>query len=272
MGVAVEAQPSTRAKPADLSGSGTRGPIEERDEAIQACYDLLSSGRPLAEIFVAMKALGPLNKNQLQPRDVPYDTQGRDLLGEPRSHPWAIYDAVPLVEANLSLIPFKVSQPHLLSPVSDKHSHKNSHRAIRAALFWFVPAMSLMLVAVAGKLLIDAVLTQNHQTQSPGTETIASRPLISELANLAPQQPATARASEAVAAEMSPTTPAVVTRSFVVQHDHSLDDGKSVRESASPKILSPPANRARSTQSRHLQSDNSSPKRWVLPRRLTDGF
>src|SRR5262249_40359809 len=126
--------------------------------------------------------------------------------------------------------------------------------------------------------LIDAVLIQNRELPTAATGTTALRPLISEGGNvshqIAPEQFAAARADEGVAAGFpaEPTTPAVVTGSFLVQHEHSLNNGKSILESAPPRISSRPANRARSAGSRHLQPNNSSPKGWVLPRRLTDGF
>src|SRR5207302_6733381 len=38
------------------------------EETIQACYDLISSGQPLSEILVALKQLGPLDKQRQSER------------------------------------------------------------------------------------------------------------------------------------------------------------------------------------------------------------
>jgi hypothetical protein len=55
------------------------------EEAIQACYDLLSSGRPLSEILDAAKRLRRLNKaRQSNLGDEPADTQIREISGEAR--------------------------------------------------------------------------------------------------------------------------------------------------------------------------------------------
>src|SRR5262249_4667075 len=109
MGVAVEAQPSREASLPISQGGEHSVRSDAYEEAIQACYALLSSGRPLAEILIALKRLGPFNKDQLKSRDVCFDTQNSDL-GEPRSHSWVIDHAAPSVEANLSLVPFNVSR------------------------------------------------------------------------------------------------------------------------------------------------------------------
>ena len=55
------------------------------EEAIQACYDLLSSGRPLLEILDAAKRLPGLKKvPQSNLGDEPADTQIREISGQAR--------------------------------------------------------------------------------------------------------------------------------------------------------------------------------------------
>jgi len=55
------------------------------EETIRACYDLISSGHPLSEILVALKQLGPLDKQRQSERGPPTsDTQIRHVAGEVR--------------------------------------------------------------------------------------------------------------------------------------------------------------------------------------------
>ena len=45
------------------------------EQAVQACYDLLSSGHSLSKMLVALKQLGPLNKAKSELVDAPGDPQ-----------------------------------------------------------------------------------------------------------------------------------------------------------------------------------------------------
>src|SRR5207302_5012418 len=124
---------------------------------------------------------------------------------------WAIDHATPFVEANLSLVPLNISQSQLLPHNREKQSNKNGRRAIGTALFWLIPAMSLMLLAGAGKLLDEAVVLQNVEVLTAVTETTAPRSsIISNFAShIAPEQFSAARAADAdpAARPAEPTTP-----------------------------------------------------------------
>src|SRR5438874_188621 len=194
----MEAEPSGGASLPISQGRKHSFRSDGSEEAIQACYDLLSSGQPLTEILVALKRLGPLNKAQLAPCVAAFDTRNLDLSSERRSHQWAIDQATPFVEANLSLVPLNISQSQLLPHNREKQSNKDGRRAIGTALFWLIPAMSLMLLAGAGKLLHEAVVLQNVEFLTAVTETTAPRSSITAVSNIAshiaPEQFAAARA------------------------------------------------------------------------------
>src|ERR1051326_587356 len=56
------------------------------EETIQACYNLISSGHPLSEILVALKQLGPLDKQRQSERGLqPSEPQICDIPGEVRA-------------------------------------------------------------------------------------------------------------------------------------------------------------------------------------------
>src|ERR1700732_5229020 len=129
------------------------------EEAIQACYDLLSSGYPLSEILVALKRLGPLNKVQSELRGARGDTKIYDIGGEfsDESSRWQIAKAAEPVESKRSLTAVHVPQFPEHAGDAERLSIKWS-RPIGIALFWLIPAISLTVAGIAGKLLIDAHL------------------------------------------------------------------------------------------------------------------
>jgi hypothetical protein len=228
------------------------------EEAIRVCYDLLLSGQSLPVILVALKRLGPLNKTQFQPRGAYFDARSSDLPGERRS---AIDYATPPVEANLSLALSQVPQSQLLPRNGEKQSNKNGRGPIGTAVFWFIPAMCLTLMAGAGKLLIDAALNKKSEILTVVTEATASRDSSSAIGNIATQKaldkPAAARRDETVAVPLpaEPMTPAIVTGTVRLQPPHPLANGKSTRESAMSTNSRSPANRASSARSSHTENN-----------------
>jgi hypothetical protein len=119
------------------------------EEAIQACYDLLSSGHPLSEILDALKRLGPLNTASTELGGALGNTQFLASSAESRgtSPHWAIVQVPTPFGASLTLVPLNLEQ----SQQHDRDHRKRWSRPIGAAIFWLIPAMSLMLIGIAGK-------------------------------------------------------------------------------------------------------------------------
>lgn len=152
------------------------GPIYSRSKIlpapdsalIEACYDLLSSGRPLSEVLDSAKRLK-------YDRDGQSDTQIDRVDGEVQSAsaPWKTAPVSERVEPRLTDSPGVLGQDTNIdaprSPVALKaqQAPKNgpfekgwSSRLIGAALFWLIPTMSLTVVGTVTRSLIDADLTR----------------------------------------------------------------------------------------------------------------
>ena len=141
------------------------------DGGIEACYELLTQRRPLAEILEAAKRVVSLNGNT-------------NVAGEPRSRqPFGLADhthndasrleTARIVQLSTSMMKEEgsvSSHPSASNTVGDvAHSGalnlRQSPDAVRVArfpkvigvvLFWLIPAVSLTVAGTAGKSLIDA--------------------------------------------------------------------------------------------------------------------
>ena len=176
------------------------------EEAIQACYDLLSSGRPLSEILDAAKRLPRLNKvPQSNLGDEPADTQIREKSGEARgiSVQWEIAPVAEWAE------PKFVETVALVSVIGARASHSlvaldgqltpdragivtrgtKLSRLSGAALFWLIPAMSLSIVGTGLKSVIDADVLRMAASTTTATEAEKVAPITptTEASRTAPQ-------------------------------------------------------------------------------------
>jgi hypothetical protein len=246
------------------------------EETIQACYDLISSGRPLSEILAALKQLGPLDKQRQSERGLqPSDTQICDVAGEVCAavpH-WQTAQVPNPLESQLldqsqdisaALVPTRGDWSHSLVTLSARRSPESARvenrlgmklpRPIGLVLFWLVPALSLTVVGVAGKLLSDADRTWKTTEATGAPKAILRSVEVNEDAT--EPRPKTAEPSAPVpeisavsrtAPEVAPNLP------------------------ASPN--SPPVKALRrSVQPRHTQVQRPFPTEWKIPTRLTDGF
>jgi hypothetical protein len=249
---------------------------EGSEEAIKACYDLISSGQPLSEILVALKRLGPLDKDRQSERGLgPIVTQISDIAGEVRaaSPQWRTAQLTESLESRLldqsqhlsaawvrigsdsshSLVALRVRQPPESAPVENRLGIKVS-RPIGAVLFWLIPAISLTAVGVAGKLLSDADLTWKV------TEATAVPKAI----------PSTVEGTEDW---IAPRAETAETRVPVP----AISDGSRTGPEITPKRPaapnSPPVTgRRRSAQPRQTPIQRPFSMEWKIPSRLTDGF
>jgi hypothetical protein len=244
------------------------------EETIQACYDLISSGRPLSEILVALKQLGPLDKQRQSERGL-RGTQTLELAGEVCAalpH-WQTAQLTKPLESRLldqsqdssaALVPTRGDWSHSLVALSARRAPESARvenrlsiklpRPIGLVLFWLVPALSLTVVGVTGKLLSDADRTwkTTEATAAPkailrtvevNEDTTEPRPKTAEPSAPVPAISAVSR----TASEVAPNLP------------------------ASPNSPSVKALR-RSVQPRHTQVQRPFPMEWKIPTRLTDGF
>ena len=265
------------------------------EEAIQACYDLLSSGRPLLEILDAAKRLPGLKK---VPRsnlgDEPADTQIREISGEARgiSFQWEIapvgnraewaessfVESVALVSvigagASHSLIALEGQ----LSPDRPGIVTRATKRS-RAALFWLIPAMSLSIVGTGLKSVIDADVLRMAASTTTATEAEKVAPITptTEASRTAPQRtPAedeTRLGLEQViiGAPAEPTTESKTTAQ--VQSSGAPSVVKGIQTRPAPLASPPVTARPKPTQRRHTRIERPSFNNWELPSRLTDGF
>jgi hypothetical protein len=240
---------------------------DANEEAIQACCDLLSSGHSLSQILVALKQLGPLNKAQSELVDAPGDPQIPHLAGEIAAPPQSeIIQVAEPTDVSRSLVPLIVEPSQQRARDEEKWT-----RPIGVVLFWLIPAMTLMLVCIAGKLLIDGGLLRNSGSATTGAETFALMPAITEVGRTAPERLEAVRAGEpaVTASSTEPATQAVGTAPAKKQDRRPLID-KGERPEA--RSLPPPTRRPSSAQRLQSQIYRSSPKEWGLPRRPTDGF
>ena len=153
----------------DLSASDSEGRKDHipGEEAIQACYDLLSSGRALSDILVALKRLGPLNRHNGSERRVePSDTEIPEITGEDcaASSQWRTVQLAQPVEsrrldqsrepsgalvcAGGDLSPYHTSRSLVALTAPSSRRVENGlrdklFRPIGAVLLWLIPAISL---------------------------------------------------------------------------------------------------------------------------------
>src|SRR5438874_3566511 len=176
------------------------------EEAIQACHDLLSSGRPLLEILDAAKRLPGLKKvPQSNLGDEPADTQIPAISGEARgiSVQWQIAPVAEWAE------PKFVETVALVSVIGAGASHSlvaldgqltpdragivtrgtKLSRLSGAALFWLIPAMSLSIVGTGLKSVIDADVLRMAASTTTATEAEKVAPITptTEASRTAPQ-------------------------------------------------------------------------------------
>jgi hypothetical protein len=151
------------------------------DEAIQACYELLSSGRPLSEILDAAKRIASTNKaSHSNIGREPGDAQISDIAGEARgaSSKWGTAQVAERVEPRLvghsrdssgALTPgTRADAPHTPVALKVRQSPESARveagggtkfcRLIGAALFWLIPAISLTILGISGKSLVEVDL------------------------------------------------------------------------------------------------------------------
>jgi hypothetical protein len=237
------------------------------EQSIQACYDLLSSGHSLSEILIALKELGPLNKAQSDLVDAPAIAEISHLVGEFTAPPQReILQVAERVEVSRILVPLNAE------PQQRAYNEKKS-RPLAVVLFWLIPAMSLMLVGIGGKLLIDAGLLRNSESATRGAETIDPTPAITEVGISAPGL-FTAASAGKLAVTASP--PESTTQAVGTVLDNKQDRGplidKRTQERPAARTLPPPTSRESSVQRLHTRIYPSPPMEWRLPNRLTDGF
>jgi hypothetical protein len=233
--------------PKDRSRSGAN------EQAIQACCDLLSSGLPLSEILGAVKQLGRLNNAPSEFGGAPDQAQISGPIDELRGAlpQWAIAQVAEPPETSRSLVLLN-TEP---SRQRARHEGKLS-RIVAVVLFWLIPAMSIMLVGIAGKLSIDADLLWKSGSATAMIETVAPSPAITEVGRTAPDQPQAARDPATQAATTAPV--------------NNEDGGPRIQERPAMRRSSPPTSRP--AQQPHTEFYRSSPKEWRIPTRLTDGF
>jgi hypothetical protein len=242
---------------------------ENSEEAIQACHDLLASGHSLSEILAALKRFGPLNTASQSERDGGRaDTQISDQAGEPcaASPQWQTAQVTRPIESRLldqaqglsgALVPTDCDASHSLVALSAQQNTRVENgkktRPIGAVLLWLIPAISLMVVGIAGKPLIDASLTRETAAHRVVPIVIPSREAAEDLttppteaAEIGAPVLAVPKASR-TASEITPKRPTVPN--------------------------SPPATRQQtSAPPRHTRIQRPFPMEWKTPGRLTDGF
>jgi hypothetical protein len=274
-GTVMGAEPLQGLSASVLEGRKDHFRPDSSEEAIQACYDLLSSGYPLSDILVALKQLGPLNKHSQSESGVESsDTEIADIAGEGLDAPsqWRTVQVTQAVETRLpyqshelsgalvcaggDVSPGDASRSLVALTIPPSHRVENGVkfcRPIWAVLVWLIPAISLTVVGIAGKLLIDAnlILTTTEATvvsnEIPGN--------VAGTVNLTPPQaePAETRAVPAIS-EVNRTAP-------------DVEPNRPVRPNSPPVTGS-----RRSAQSRHTPIQRPFSMEWKMPSRLTDGF
>ena len=237
------------------------------EQSIQACYDLLSSGHSLSEILIALKELGPLNKAQSDLVDAPAIAEISHPVGEfPAPPQREIRQVAERVEVSRTLVPLN-AEPQ------QRACNEKKSRPLAVVLFWLIPAMSLMLIGIGGKLLIDAGLLRNSGSATRGAEAVAPMPAITEVGRSAPETSIVASAGE-LALAAPPTEPA--THAVGPAPDNNQDRGPLIdtrkQERPAARTLPRPKSREGSVQRLHTRTYPSPPIEWRLPNRLTDGF
>ena len=246
------------------------------EETIQACYDLISSGHPLSEILVALKQLGPLDKRRQSERGVQSsDPQNGDVPGEIRAAvpQWQTAQVTKPLEPQLldhsqnvsaALVRTSGDWSYSLVALSARRSPESSRvenrlgiklpRPIGLGLFWLIPAISLTVIGLAGRLLSDADLTWKATEVTAGPRAI--------LITVEGSEDATAPRPEA-----AETSAPVSALSRV---------GRTAREIAPERSTAPNSapvrDRRRSAQPLHTLMQRPFSMQWRIPSRLTDGF
>jgi hypothetical protein len=246
------------------------------EETIQACYDLISSGHPLSEILVALKQLGPLDKQRQSERGLqPSDTQIGDIAGEVGAAvpQWQTAQLTKSLEPRLldqsqdvsaALVRTSGDWSHSLVALSARRPPEDARvvnrlhiklpRPIGLVLFSLIPAISLTVIGLGGKLLSDADRTWKATEVTAGSREI--------LRAVEGSEDATAPRPEA-----AETSAPVSALSGV---------GRTAREIASERSATansaPVRDRRRSAQPLHTPMQRPFSMEWKIPNRLTDGF
>src|ERR1051326_688637 len=151
-------------------------------QSIQACYDLISSGHSLSEILIALKELGPLNKAQPDLVDTSDSAEVSQLIGAvPPPPQWEILQVPERVEVSRTLVPLNVEP-------QQRPCNVRKSRLLAVALFWLIPAMSLVVMGISGRLLIDAGLLRNSGSATKGAEATIELPAITEVGRSASER------------------------------------------------------------------------------------
>jgi hypothetical protein len=242
------------------------------EETIQACYDLISSGHPLSEILVALKQLGPLDKQRQSERGLqPSDPQNCDVPGEIRAAvpQWQTAQLTKPLEPQLldhsqdvsaALVRTSGDWSHSLVALSARRSPESARvenrlgiklpRPIGLGLFWLAPAISLTVVGLGGKLLSDAELMWK------ATEVTAGPRALEGSEDATAPRPKAAETSAPVSALSGV--------------------GRTAREIAPERSTAPysaPVRDRRGQPSRsHTPMQRPFSMEWKIPSRLTDGF
>lgn len=218
---------------------------EASEQAIQACYELLSSGHSVSEIL-SLKQLGPLDKAAIRAANAPGERKIFHLAGNGAAPPrWKIVQVAEPADVSRGLVPLNLapSQPRA-------RDEEKWPRPIGVALFWLLPAMSLMLTGIAGKLLVDA---RPLGGATVSAEAVAGLPAITQVGGTAPDPPQTARNPASQAAASAPP-----------------DRGPGIQDRTAVKPSSPPISRP--ARRPYMEVYRLSPREWRIPTRLTDGF
>lgn len=227
------------------------------EEAIDVCEKLLSSGQSFSEILVALKRLGSRNKDGLS--DLSVEAMHKPGMLELAGNPAAL-DPPPLeascraasgglvvADASTAAVRSLIALPVRASADTPVGKGKLSP-LVAGALFWLIPAMALLELGTAGKLLTDA-----RDSAAPGSQTekiVLTAPAPEPTRTtppITPDQIEPARAALPVltGSSAAPPSETVVTS----QHGRSPNTRNEMRPRVAP-----------------IQ------RQWVIPGRLTDGL
>jgi len=263
------------------------------EEAIQACCDLLASGRPFSEILEAAKRLPRRNKvPQSNVGELPADTRIREISGEARgiSFQWEIAPvaewAEPRFVESVALVSATGAGPSSsLVVLEGQLSADNARiaapgtklsRLIGAALFWLIPAMSLSIVAAASKSLIDADVFSRLAATTTVTEAENVAPIIPTTEagrtalQITPVQDEARLGLEQVVTDVPAEATSKITAP--VQSSGAPSVVKDIQTRPAPLASPPLTARREPIQRRPARIERPFFKQWELPGRLTDGF
>lgn len=262
------------------------------EPAIQACYDLLSSGSPLSDILVAVQRLGSVNKDdESQPGVKPGDTEFTDIAGEGRSAS-PQWQTAPMTQPVRSRLWDNYQNPsgalvrtgrdvssadrsHSLVALPARPSRSVDNRSsdicswlIGAVLFWLIPASSLTIIGIAGELLIHAGLPL---TPREATEVLKAMPAPVESGkNLVSSH---LEIPEASAAPDTPHSKPPEPSTAVPGNSEASRTAPDMKQKrpAAVSNLAPVTGRRRLAPPRQIPIEQFS-MGWKIPSRLTDGF